>query len=545
MTFVERFTAANGTNLHGRTPSGAGAAFNVTSGSFSIQNNAAQSGAADSKVYINPGITDLIFSVIVRTPAATDNYIYFRWDEAADTGWFFYTVTGTLYYFNGSVSTQHATFAYGFHGNGDQYYFEIDLTDPASITIRAYNLQFSGSGWLLDTSISASSTLNNDKTSVGFGTGQSGIAFDCLRCQEGSYDYPYQGLLEARIQRGIVQNHVSFIISSYDTGIPDQVDVWGQNGTYSPYYDGPSALYQLYDLWGSTDGALFYEAAWKQFQILHDGYYISTADPDYAAQGFMHFSRGPYQDWVRRANQDAYDTVRYLPQRASYAVFENCSITGTDAVAGMHRECAYALAAHVWANKIGGVAASEVSVARWDELRDWCYEWMDYWCDEITPGVYAWSGTERQVAAFMIGLMLRSLWDDYTVSADDRFQATLLKGCNFVWDNFWTPGNSPPGLLYDYNPDSESFGSVGINNDLNNLITAAFAKCAQLTGNQTHMDRADTLNTHVALYGDFTSSGKQKNQATTWLKDYVDWRESFYSAPAVRRSGRLLRRSAA
>jgi hypothetical protein len=543
-TFVDRFTAANDTNLHGRTPSGAPDSYDVNLGSFSIQSNAAQSGGTNSRFFIDTGMTSLIYSAIIGHGAATNDF-YFRWDKAGNTGWIFHANDGQLVYYNGSTETQHATYGYNFPGNGTKYYFEFILTDTSAITVNAYNLQFSGTGWV-PTSLSVSSTLNNDKTHVGFLTTTSGISLDCLRCHSGSYDYPQQGLLEARIQKGILLDHVPYIISSYDTGIPDQVDVWGNNSTYSAYYDGPSALYQLYDLWGATDGASFYEAAWKQFQILHNGYYVDSCTPDYAASGFQHFSRGPYQDWVRRSNADAYATVRYLPQRAAYAASGDCSIDGTDDPdSGRHRECAYALAAHVWAYKIGGVAASEVDVTRWGVLREWCYDWVDYWCDEVTPGVYAWSGTERQVAVFMLGLMARSLWDDYTATSDSRFQATLLKLCNFAWDEFWLPANSPyPGMLYDMNPDSTSYGSVGVQSDLNNLITAAFAKCAQLTGDSTHMDRADTLFANAALYGDYTTGGKQKNQQTTWLKDYIDWRADFSAAVPSRRSGRLLRRSA-
>lgn len=536
MTFVDRFTGSNGTDLHGRTPSGAGASYDVTAGSFAIQSNAAQSGAVNSNVLIDPGITDLILSVVVRGAV----YIKFRWDENADTGWYFTTRSdqGRIFYWDGSAETLHGNFNYNFTGNGDQWFFEINLTDPSSITIRPFNLQFASGDFYENYAVTVSSSLNNDKTTVGILTPSSGSQFDNLRCQTGSYDYPHQGLHEARIQRGILEDHVPYIISSYNTGTPARGEVWSDPGEYSPYYDGPSALIQLYDLWGPVDGALFLEAGWKQFEILHDDYYITIADPDYAIPGYRCFPRGPYQIWVRLSTQDAYDTVRYLPQRAAFNPSDDCSKDA--AGGGYHRECAYALSDHVFAYKIGGVAASEVDVDRWDELREWCYEWVDFWCDEITPGVYAWTGTVKQVSAFMLGLMARSLWDDYTVSADARFPAALLKLCNFVWDNFWLPNHSPPALEYDINPDSDDYGTVGIQNDLNNLITAAFAKCAQLTGSQVHMDRADTLFSYSVMYGDFSTGGKQKNQQTTWLKDYIDWRAEFSS---VRRSGRLLRRS--
>lgn len=538
MSFVDRFTAANGTNVHGRTPSGAAGAYDVNSGSFSIESNAAQSGGTNSRFFIDTGMTSLLYSAILGHGAATNDF-YFRWDKAGNTGWIFHANTGQLVYFNGTTETEHATFNYNFPGNGNRYFFEFDLTDSAEITVNAYNLQFAGSGWLYS-GLNVSSTLNNDKTEVGFLTTTSGIRLDCLRCAA-SYDYPNQALFEARVQKAILEDHVPFILSSFASNDPDHVQVWSESGAYGPYYDGPSGLIQLYDLWGATDGALFYEAAWKQQQILHDDYLISTT-PDYSMPGFNHFSRGPYQLWVRDAISDCYDTVRYFPARAAYSGSGDCSIDAVDIPnAGRHRECAYGLAAHVWCQKIGGVAASELDTARWGVLREWCYEWMDYWVDEVTPGVYAWDGEERQVTAFMIGLMLRSLWDDYTESGDSRFPATLLKGCNFVWDNFWLPANSPyPGLLYDFNPDSVSYGAVGVQNDLNNLITAAFAKCAQLTGDSTHLDRADTLISNLALYGAFYSS-KEKNQAITWLKDYVEWRAAF---TPVRRSGRLFRRSA-
>lgn len=537
MTFVDRFTAADSTNIHGRTPSGAPNAYNVTAGSFSIQSNAAQSGAADSLVYIDPEITDMILSFVVGLGSATDNHLRFRWDVAGNTGWYISLNNGTLYYFDGATSTSHGTISHNLKDNGDQWYVQVDLTDPASISVLFYNLQFDGFGWQA-LPLTYSSSLNNDKTAVGFATSHSGIRFDCLRCQSTAFDYPYQGLLEARIQRSILQDHVPYIISSYDTGTPSRESVWGENNDYSPYYDGPSGLLQLYDLWGATDGALFYEAAWKQFQILHDDYYVTIADPDYGIPGNRSFSRGPYQLWLRMADADAYATVRYLPQRAGYHASGDCSSTSWEEESGLHRECAYALASIVWQNKIGGVAASEVDATRWGVLRGWCYDWVDYWCDEVTPGVYAWTETGRQVAAFMMGLMARSLWDDYTVSADARFPAALLKLCNFIWDNYWDEGT--PGLDYELNPDSPAFGLEGINNDLNGLCAAAFAKCAQLTGDQTHRDRADTLMTNVALYGSFFS-GKQKNQVTTWLKDYIDWRADF---SPVRRSGRLFRRSA-
>lgn len=544
MTFVDRFTDADGTNLHGRTPAGAGAAYNVVAGSWSIQGNAAQSGAANSEVLLETGITNLIYSVVVSPGSATYSHVRFRWDEAGGTGWIFDLTTGNLFYWDGDEASNQVSLSYNLRDNGNQWYIEVDLRNPASISLLAYNLQFSGFGWQAAPLV-ASSTLNNDKTAVGIATSDSGIQFDNLRCQEGAWDYPYQGLHEARVQRGIVQEHVSYIIASYDTGTPARTEVYGENNEYSPYYDGPSALLQLYDLWGPTDGALFYEAAWKQQSILNDDYYEPN---NYAAPGYKHFSRGPYRLWGLLADQDNYDAVRYFPTNASFAASADVSkdyTIGEEGAAGLHRECAYALAAHVWAHKIGGVAASELNTTRWDELREDSYDWVNYWCDEVSPGVYPWTGTGRQVAAFQIFLMARSLWDDYTVSEDSRFPAALLKLCNFVWDNFWLSGESPPALDYDLNPDSPSYESVAPNNDLNMLGAAAYAKCAQLTGNQTHMDRADALFAGSALYGDFSSGGKQKNQQTTWLKDYIDWRAEFYAPPTVRRSGRLFRRSAA
>lgn len=540
MTFIDRFTAADSTNLHGRTPSGAPNAYNVTAGSFSVQDNEAQSGSTNSTVYIDTEETNLIFSLIVRV-GAESNYIRFRWDQVANTGWEFRTADGSLYYYNGSGYTGYDSFSYSFHGNGNHYYFQFDLTNPAAITIHTYNLQFVSSGWWpFGVPLTVSSSLNNDKTSVGFSTSDSGVKFDCLRCQSAAYDYPMQGLLDARIQKAILENHVPYIILSYDTGTPVIADVYSETGVYTGYYDGWHALLKLADIYGPVDGALFLEAAIKQFQITHDGYYVAEwIGTPYGVQEWRPYSEGAYELWVRFANQDAYDTVRFFPSNALYSSTEDTS--HTSATPGLHRECALALGTHVWANKIGGVAASGLNTTRWNTLREWNYDWVNYWCDEITPGVYAWTGVEIQIAAFMCGITSRMLWYDYTVSNDSRFPAALLKLCNFIWNNFWLPGNSPyPGMLYDLNPDSPSYGAVGVNNDLNGLIAHAFAKCAQLTGDETHMNRADTLISNMALYGSFWS-GKEKNQATTWLKDYIDWRAAF---SPVRRSGRLLRRSA-
>lgn len=546
MTFVDRFTADDDTDLHGRTPTGAGASYNVTAGSFSIQGGEAQSGAADSVVYIDTGETNLLFSLLVRTGDGSNvNTIRFRWDQVSGTGWYLNTSDGAVYYYNGSSSTLHNSFSYNFHGNGNRWYYDFDLTDPEKITINVYNLQFI-SGWLTSPLV-ISSTLNNDKTSVGFTGNKSGVTFDCLRCQSGSYDYPYQGLMEARIQRHILEDHVPNIIALYASdNMTWREAVWAENGDYSPYYDGWYCLLTLADMWGVIDGALFLEAAWKQFQVTHDDYYTAEwIGTPYAVQGWRPYSEGAYELWTRLAIQDAYDTVRYFPSNAIYNGSGDLSIEAVDTPnVGRHRECALALSTHVFAHKIGGIAASELNESRWDELREWNYEWVDYWCDETTPGEYAWTGSERQVAGFMLGITGNALWDDYTVSSDSRFPATLLKLCNFVWDNFWKPENSPyPGLFYDLNPDSPSYGSVDVNNDLNGLLIALFAKCAQLTGNSIHMDRADTLNSHSALYGSFYR-GKQRNQAIKGFKKYVDLRAEFYAPPQVRRSGHLFRRSA-
>lgn len=83
-TYQDAFMAANGTNLHGRTPSAKGSnTWVVQSGMAAIQTNAAQFSAAGIAT-IDTGDCDLFLDVTMKTPAtwATAGGLIVRWTDA-------------------------------------------------------------------------------------------------------------------------------------------------------------------------------------------------------------------------------------------------------------------------------------------------------------------------------------------------------------------------------------------------------------------------------------------------------------------------------
>lgn len=291
--------------------------------------------------------------------------------------------------------------------------------------------------------------------------------------------------------------------------------IWSEGGTYSWYYDWTLVGYNLANYLGDASYAT---AAWKGLQVVDECYYDNGAT-DYGIPANRVFTRGPLADWLARAATHSKEIIEDLRDKPAYA----SDIELIDDPALM-RDLAYHVAAHIHA-VLAGVAPR---TTRYNTCIDWAYDHLTYFFDDL-----GWVGVDIQFSPFLVGLMARSLIEDYSTSSDVRCLPALTLACNYCWEHGWLPQYM--GIKYDLNPDSSQVGSVPDDetSTLNNLIAPMYAWVASQTGDPTQMDRADMLFAGSAICSRGSSNGKQINQRLVWVfgdEGLFGYREDFYPA---------------
>lgn len=350
----------------------------------------------------------------------------------------------------------------------------------------------------------------------------------------GSVATPPMPMLEAfttRLESG-TPTYITAIDDAYAQYLIDGGwEVVGDGPVASAFYDGPKALLETADFLGS--GHALYDdciaAAMDQFEILHDGRYIASCDPDYSEFGYSVFTEGPLALYVDHASADGYATVEGLRDHSAFSADSAFVTPAEDYPTGSYdRELAYIFLAHISAVRAGGITPR---TAKMESLFERALTYVEYWVNDD------WEGSAFEIKPFFMGVMGKTLIRYYTYIDQDARIITALDGlCAYLWTNAWQGG----GFQYNINPDSDNYPGPG-GSLLNNLIGPMFAWVGWKTGNIERIRQFELMFGQDLVNRTKFYVGKEWNQQHVLAFDGMEWRDEFYAATPVRRSGRLRR----
>jgi hypothetical protein len=237
-----------------------------------------------------------------------------------------------------------------------------------------------------------------------------------------------------------------------------------------------------------------------------------------AVPGYWNFTTGLTMDAITNGDTVSEDAVNALAMHAAY------SADGTPLEwikgCGTSREVAYALRAHINAEKLGADPRPYTT-----ELVDVALGHIDQWfisktyrcpadCDPAeAAGTY-------YIQPFMVGLTTEALimWEEKT--GDPRVQPAIEVALEWLWTHAWVPENK--GFWYDNwvaNPD-DPFPATGGAPDLNQLIAPAYAWLYRRTCDPAWLERADQI-FQGGVEGAWLDGSKQFNQNYCWSFEFV------------------------
>lgn len=335
----------------------------------------------------------------------------------------------------------------------------------------------------------------------------------------------YLGNLQAD---GIIAGHTDWVAN----GDPNRTavsDVWIENGVpFSQYYSGPKVMYDIGEYRGETvpwneageKGLIVYDEAYMQLQSSEAGIR--------SIPGYRIFTDNARKDYEKLAKSIDLQIAEDLRDNAAYGLDSNDMSHVV-----LCRENSYHIRAHIDCASLPGIAPR---TTRYNQLVAWAKGHVNYWLNDD------WIGIDIELQPFYMGLTGRALIMHQEVTGDTEVLPLLKDLCDYM-EQYWDILGY--GWWYQANPDySGGFGNYAAPS-LNNLIGPMHAWVAKNTGIQSYMDRADWSFVGSAMVaGTGYTTGKQFNQAHTWVFDQLDWRNEFYTATPTRRSGRLFRRGA-
>jgi hypothetical protein len=131
---------------------------------------------------------------------------------------------------------------------------------------------------------------------------------------------------------------------------------------------------------------------------------------------------------------------------------------------------------------------------------------------------------------FMVGLAMRPLIRWYMISHDERIPVVMKLTLDKIWESWY----DHQAHHFYYNPEPTGQRCwVGCQkwtgNQLNNLVSPAYAWYWRLTGDEAERQHGDDLFSHD-YDGSYPYSAKEWSQGYYWSWDFVDWRQGKKSA---------------
>jgi hypothetical protein len=246
-------------------------------------------------------------------------------------------------------------------------------------------------------------------------------------------------------------------------------------------------------------------------------YYVNTNGnlPQYKVQ-YEGLSRA-----TQVTGDPSYRAAANLLQNSAYVEF------GARPTIGYDREMAYALSTDVELFKYAGITNTY-----WADMRDTLYGFLLRYTETS-------SANRADSQGFYMGLMLKSIIQDYQVSHDprigyvvkralDRLQATYNTGTHTMMYALGVDGGPwcSSNILWFIN-DPYFNCQVNVGQKLQDLVSPAFAWYYAATGDTTYRDAGDDWFQHALDAGLYT--GKESGQIYYWSFQYPAWRSGAIS----------------
>lgn len=299
-------------------------------------------------------------------------------------------------------------------------------------------------------------------------------------------------------------------------------------GLATVYYDGELGAYYISDFVGPSGN---YETFINECYKAYVNYYVQPAGG--SVSGFRNFTGGQLEDvlrgTIRNASGEAYNSIVSILTNGSYVAIGDC----TDPA--LSRECAYAIKAHINAQR-AGVSLSGAQLARLAQLKIWSEGHCDAWINNTAP----------YFRPFMGALTANALIEHYTyIGADPATITRLADLADYAWASCWKStagawGQANSFLYTDrtgFNPE-DAFVAP----DLNNLISPWWGWLYYVGAGVTYRTNGDLIfqggipvysgASHIggAYIGPRNSdqfpSGKQYFQQLYWGPKYIQWAEA-------------------
>jgi hypothetical protein len=292
------------------------------------------------------------------------------------------------------------------------------------------------------------------------------------------------------------------------------------------YYDAEGAFYQIADYTGVPSWNTCAHAA----QVVYRDQYVVAAAVCWGGgygcvPGYWNFTHGLTMDYLKTGDVDSKNAVIALSQNAAYSGDADWDAPET-ATAWLSRELAYALMAHINAEKVGApprAVTPQIATKNLDYIDQW-FGSKSFRCPSYCDPAAA--AGQYYIQPFMVGLTARALIMWYDKTADPRVLPAIKQALDWLWANAWVPAYQ--AFWYENWAADPATPIWAIRDapgvpDLNLLIAPAFAWVYKQTGDITYRDRGDQVFAGGVLFA-YLGDGKHFDQNYWWSFDYVNWR---------------------
>ena len=278
------------------------------------------------------------------------------------------------------------------------------------------------------------------------------------------------------------------------------------------YYDAINVYLQAAEYTGDSKWTA---CADKATAVYRDQYVVPNGG---SVPGYWNFTNGLTRDALATGDVASKTAVFDLALHAAYST----DLTPLEWMqsASLSREVAYALRAHLNAEKLGAEPRP-----RTESLADLSLGHIDQWFISKTYRVAEGSDPPQAqgmyyVQPFMVGLTAEALimWEEKT--GDSRVVPAIQAALDWLWDNAWVPENQAFWYENWVADPSMPFPPKAGAPDLNLLIAPAYAWLYKKTCDPVLLERADQIFAG-GVAGAWLAGAKQFNQNYCWSFRYV------------------------
>lgn len=299
-------------------------------------------------------------------------------------------------------------------------------------------------------------------------------------------------------------------------------------GLATVYYDGELGAYRVADFVGPSGN---FETFINECYKAYVDYYVTPGGG--SVSGFRNFTGGQLEDVLRSTSRNAtgaaYASIVSILTNGSYVATGDCSDPA------LSRECAYAIEAHINAQR-AGVVLTAPQLARLAQLKTWANGHCDAWINNTAP----------YFRPFMGALTAHALIEHYTwIGADAATITRLADLADYAWASCWkaTAGAWGQANSFLYT-DRTGFDpqDAFVAPDLNNLISPWWGWLYYIGAGAGYRTDGDLIfqggipvytgatHTSGSYIGPRNStqypSGKQYFQQLFWGPQYITWAEA-------------------